>query len=241
MTYRRNRNYKNPKNKNLFISIISLVIVLILSLIIANNLALAIYKNGNYTNRDEKEIKLDKNLVNAEEKKYVNNLMSDSLILFQGGVFTDLENAEEFKKNISNKVLTTIVNDGKYERIIVGLSNKENFLNTANMLKKNNIQFVKHVYNIPTDVKYNTEILNIINLFIDFTLKEVNNSQKNEFDASDLKKEIEEIRPSYGNVGSYKKFNELKELILEFDSKVTFNDLETIIDFIYSNFREYMD
>lgn len=241
MTYRRNRNYKNIKNRNLFISIISLVIVLVLSLIIANNLALAIYKNSNYIKKDEKEIKLDKNLENTEEKKYVNNLMSDSLILFQGGVFNDLENAEEFKKNISNKVLTTIVNDGKYERIIVGLSNKENFLDTVNMLKKSNIQFVKYLYNIPTDVKYNTEILKIINLFIDFTLKEVNNSQKKEFDVSNLKKEIEEIKPHYGNVGSYKKFNELKELILEFDSKVTLNDLETVIDFIYFNFREYMD
>lgn len=240
MIYRRNRNQKNLKNKNLLISIISLFIVLVLSLVIANNLALAIYKNSNHLMVEEKEIKKEKSMEIEEEKKYVNNLMNDSLILFQGGVFTDLENAEDFKKNINNKVLATIVNDGKYERIIVGISNKDNFLDFVNIFKKNNIQFIKQVYNIPMNVKYNSEILDIINLFTNFILKEVNGLTKGEFDISNFKNEVEDIKPYYGNVGSYKKFNELKELILDFDSKVSREELESVIEFIYFSFREYM-
>lgn len=241
MMYRRNRNQKRLKNKNLLTSIISLFIVLTLSLVIANNLALAIYKNIDYVKSDESELKIVKNSGNEDEKKYFDSLMNDNLILFQGGVFTDLENAEEFKKNIDNKVLATIVNDGKYERIIVGLSDKENFLNVVNMFKKNNIQFVKQVYSIPMNVKYNTEILNIISLFIDFNLKEVNGSSKSEFDISSLKNKVENINPDYGNVGSYKKFNELKETVLDFESKIGKSELEGIIEFIYFNFKEYMD
>lgn len=242
MNYRRGKHKRSIKNKSIFISILSIVLVLGLSLVIANGLAMAIYKGSVYGNLQQDVIEDDVILESQEQdKNYVNyqdELLEDNLVLFQGGVFTDLENAEEFKNNIEDKTLASIVNDGKYERIVLGVSTKDTFLDMVEMFKKNNIQFVKQVYRIPTDIKYNSEILEIIDLFTNFVLDNFE-YLTDEFDIEDFKQDVVEVEANYGKVGLYKQFGDLKELILELDDKIVKEDLESIVDFIYFSFKDY--
>lgn len=238
MDCRRDKNRKAIKRRGAIVSITSILLILALSFIIANKLALAIYNNSSYVKEVEKK-EVVKPVVKEEKKMEVNSLSKSSLVLFQAGVFKDLENAEEFKKNVHNKTLASIVNDGKYERVFLGFTDKQNYLSFANNFKKNNIQFVKQIYNIPTDVKYNNEILKILNIYSKFLLKEVKDLSKDEFDVEELKKEVESVHADYGNEGSYKEFNSLKDLISDFDSKVNKEELESVIDFVYSNFNQF--
>lgn len=250
MNYRSDKHKRSIKNKSIFISVLSIVLVLGLSLVIANSLAMAIYKGSVYGNLQQDVIEDDvilesqeRDEIGEEQDKsyasYENELLEDNLILFQGGVFTDLENAEEFKDNIEDKTLASIVNDGKYERIVLGVSTKDTFLDMVEMFKKNNIQFVKQVYKIPTDIKYNSEILEIIDLFTNFVLDNFEYILTDEFDITDFKQDVIDVEANYGKVGSYKQFKDLKDLILELDDEIVKEDLESIVDFIYFNFKDY--
>ena len=237
MNCRRDKYKKNMRSKGIFISILSMVLVLGLSFVIANGLAMVIYKGGISENLQQ-NVGDKESVLEEKEKNYQNELLEDNLVLFQGGVFTDLENAEEFKDSIEDKTLASIVNDGKYERIVLGVSTKDTFLDMVEMFKKNNIQFVKQVYIIPTDVKYNSEILEIIDLFTNFVLDNFE-YLTDEFDIEDFKQDVIEVEANYGKVGSYKQFKDLKELILELDDKIVKEDLESIVDFIYFSFKDY--
>ena len=181
MRYRRTINRKNTKNGELVKFAISFVLVLSLSLFISANIASLIYKSSTYekleinfnNNKDNKTIVEDSEKIEKEKiENYSETLLSNNIVLFQGGVFNDLDNAEEFKKKIDNKTLSSVVNDGKYERVILGISYKDNFLDMVDFFKSNNIQFVKQVYKIPVNVEYNEEILKILEAFSDFILEE---------------------------------------------------------------------
>lgn len=244
MKYRRTMlNRRNVKYGNLIKFIISFMMVLILSVFISSNIAGFIYESSTYKKMEIDFISEDsENNNNLEEKKlenYSKSLLSNNIVLFQGGVFNDLDNAEEFRSKIDNKVLSSIVNDGKYERVILGLSTKNNFLDMADFLKDNNIQFVKQVYKIPLDVEYNEEILKILEIFSDFVLKDIKNVFNDEIDVTDLKSDIDFLDVNYGNKGSYRLFNDLRDLILDLDDKVEKEDLEIILNFVYSSFADY--
>lgn len=250
MNYRKEK-YKS-KNRNLIISISSLFIVLCIAVISSDFIARAIY-NESFGNKvvesDEKEKVTDirndiSNLNYSKESEielnenYSKSLSDENLILFQGGVFTDLENAEEFSEEIEDKAITTIVSDNKYERIMVGLTNKEYYLETIESLKDNKVQFVKQVYKIPMHIKYNEEILDITNKVIAF-INENPEIITESVESDILKEEVEKIDADYGEVDSFKMFNEYKELIMELDKKITKDDIGLVIDFIYSNFKNY--
>lgn len=244
MKYRRTMlNRRNVKYGNLIKFIISFMMVLILSVFISSNIAGFIYESSTYKKMEIDFISEDsENNNNLEEKKlenYSKSLLSNNIVLFQGGVFNDLDNAEEFRSKIDDKVLSSIVNDGKYERVILGLSTKNNFLDMADFLKDNNIQFVKQVYKIPLDVEYNEEILKILEIFSDFVLKDIKNVFNDEIDVTDLKSDIDFLDVNYGNKGSYRLFNDLRDLILDLDDKVEKEDLEIILNFVYSSFADY--
>ncbi len=249
MNYRRDKYRKNIRNNKIYVSIIALLIVLGLSLVISNGLAKIIYKESiSITQGEDSIVQSNTELVvSPEEKdsdkedieKYAKSLSSNSLILFQGGVFKNLDNAEEFKEKIENNTLASIVNDDKFERVILGISDKENFLDMTNMFKENNIQFVRQIYKIPSDVAYSDEIFEVINLFTKFILNNSKNMSNNMFDISNLKKSVEEIDGDYGEEGEYKTFNDLKDLILELDDDCSKNDLESILDFIYFSLNKY--
>lgn len=238
MKCRRYRKYKVIKNRGIFISLISLILILILSLFIANNLASIIYRID-YIKKNNNSTVVELNSFEKDSKEYIDELSENNLVLFQAGVFTDLENAENFKENILNKSLVSIVNDGKYERVLLGFTDKQNYLTFVNMLKKHNIQFIKQIYKISTDINYNVEIFKILGMFTKFILNEIDNLSNNEFNLLKLKKDIEKIQPDYGDTGLYKEFNALKELIMEFDHKVSRMELESVIDFVYSNFSRF--
>lgn len=244
MKYRRTMlNRRNVKYGNLIKFIISFMMVLILSVFISSNIAGFIYESSTYKKMEIDFISEDsENNNNLEEKKlenYSKSLLSNNIVLFQGGVFNDLDNAEEFRSKIDDKLLSSIVNDGKYERVILGLSTKNNFLDMADFLKDNNIQFVKQVYKIPLDVEYNEEILKILEIFSDFVLKDIKNVFNDEIDVTDLKSDIDFLDVNYGNKGSYRLFNDLRDLILDLDDKVEKEDLEIILNFVYSSFADY--
>lgn len=249
MKYRRTINRKNLRNKNLLSNILALGVVISLSLLISSNLANFIYKGSaaDITTQDILDNQ-DSNKINVEDSKeteqmqlenYSSSLLENNMILFQGGVFNDLDNAEDFKENLSDKTLASIVNDGKYERIILGVATKSNFLEVVNFFKDNNIQFVKQVYKIPLDKKYNKEILHIIEIFSEFILKNTDEILNDSVDVKSLKKQVTSISPSYEENGSYKIFNDLKDLILELDDESSKKDLESVLDFIWSNFEVY--
>lgn len=249
MNYRRDKYRKNIRNNKIYVSIIALLIVLGLSLVISNGLAKIIYKESiSITQGEDSIVQSSTELVVASEEKasdkediekYAKSLSSNSLILFQGGVFKNLDNAEEFKEKIEDNTLASIVNDDKFERVILGISDKENFLDMTNMFKENNIQFVRQIYKIPSDVAYSNEIFKVINLFTKFVLNNSKNMSNNTFDISNLKKSVEEIDGDYGEEGEYKTFNDLKDLILELDDDCSKNDLESILDFIYFSLNKY--
>ncbi|BAK80888.1 hypothetical protein RATSFB_0326 [Candidatus Arthromitus sp. SFB-rat-Yit] len=172
-------------------------------------------------------------------ENYSKTLLSNNIVLFQGGVFNDLDNAEEFKKKIDNKTLSSIVNDGKYERVILGISYKDNFLDMVDFLKSNNIQFVKQVYKIPVNVEYNEEILKILEAFSDFILEEGKNILKDKVDITKLKEVTSTLDVDYGKRGSYELFNELKESILDLEDSAEREELESIFNLIYLSFANY--
>lgn len=238
MNTRTDKHKKNVRNKNIFISIMSIGLVLGLSLLISNKLSLVIYKSS----IKDKEISAVKTeaMVSNKENYDISKVKEDNLVLFQGGVFTDFENAEDFRDKIEDKTIATIVNDGKYERLILGVANKKQFSDMSDFLKENNIQFVKQVYKFPENVKYNTEIINIIELFSQYILDNQDSiADEKLFDVSKLKNEVSLINADYGEVGSYKEFNDLKDLILELDNKAEQKDLESVLDFIYFSFKKY--
>ncbi len=252
MNSRSNKYRNSMKNRSILISIFSITLVIALSLFVSNKLASLIYKQSvvkiteNTENTENTKLSNDTKSDNINKKNnvddsenYKNSLLNDNIVLFQGGVFTDLENAEEFKNKIKDKTLVSIVNDGKYERIILGISNKKHYTDMTNIYKKNNIQFVKQLYKIPTNVKYNSEILDIVNIFVDFLLKNQDSLSKNEFNTVKLKSKVSEIQADYGKEGSSKNFNDLKDLILELDDKCDAESIESVVDFIYSNFKQY--
>ncbi|EGX29136.1 hypothetical protein SFBNYU_011730 [Candidatus Arthromitus sp. SFB-mouse-NYU] len=244
MKYRRATvNKRNIKYGDLIKFITSFVLVLILSIFISSNIASFIYESSTYK-KSEIDLVSEENENNEklEEEKlenYSKSLLSNNIVLFQGGVFNDLDNAEEFRRKIDNKVLSSIVNDGKYERVILGVSTKNNFLDMADFLKKNNIQFVKQVYKIPLNVEYNEEILKILEIFSNFILNDIKNVLSDEVDVTDLKSDIDFLDINYGNKGSYKLFNDLRDLILDLDDKVEKEDLESVFNFVYSSFADY--
>ena len=137
MKYRRATvNKRNIKYGDLIKFITSFVLVLILSIFISSNIASFIYESSTYK-KSEIDLVSEENENNEklEEEKlenYSKSLLSNNIVLFQGGVFNDLDNAEEFRRKIDNKVLSSIVNDGKYERVILGVSTKNNFLDMLN-------------------------------------------------------------------------------------------------------------
>lgn len=249
MNYRRDKYRKNIRNNKIYVSVIALILVLGLSLVISNGLAKIIYKESiSITQVEDSVVQSNiESVVSSKEKsdekedieKYAKSLSSNSLILFQGGVFRSLDNAEDFKKKIENDTLASIVNDNKFERVILGISDKENFLNMTNMFKENNIQFVRQIYKIPSDVEYSDEIFEIINLFIKFVLNNSKDMSNNTFDISKFKESVEEIDGDYGEIGEYKIFNDLKDLILELDDECSKSDLESILDFIYFSLEKY--
>lgn len=244
MKYRRATvNKRNIKYRDLIKFITSFVLVLILSIFISSNIASFVYESSTYK-KSEIDLVSEENENNEklEEEKlenYSKSLLSNNIVLFQGGVFNDLDNAEEFRRKIDNKVLSSIVNDGKYERVILGVSTKNNFLDMADFLKKNNIQFVKQVYKIPLNVEYNEEILKILEIFSNFILDDIKNVLSDEVDVTDLKSDIDFLDINYGNKGSYKLFNDLRDLILDLDDKVEKEDLESVFNFVYSSFADY--
>lgn len=249
MNSRSNKYRNSMKNRGILISIFSITLVVVLSLFISSKLASLIYKQSvikiteNIENQESSnDIKAEnaskKNSVD-DSKKFENSLLNDNLVVFQGGVFKDLENAEEFKNKIKDKTLVSIINDGKYERIILGISNKKHYSDMINIYKKNNIQFVKQLYKIPVNVKYNSEILDIINIFVDFLLDNQDSLTKNEFNTEKLKSKVSEIQADYGKEGSSKNFHDLKDIIMELDDKCDVESIESVVDFIYSNFKQY--
>ena len=188
-------NKRNIKYGDLINFITSFILFLILSIFISSNIASFIYESSTYK-KSEIDLVSEENENNEklEEEKlenYSESLLSNNIVLFQGGVFNDLDNAEEFRRKIDNKVLSSIVNDGKYERVILGVSTKNNFLDMADFLKKNNIQFVKQVYKIPLNVEYNEEILKILEIFSNFILDDIKNVLSDEVDVTDLKSDID--------------------------------------------------
>lgn len=248
MRYRRTINRKNTKNGELVKFAISFVLVLSLSLFISANIASLIYKSSTYekleinfnNNKDNKTIVEDSEKIEEEKiENYSETLLSNNIVLFQGGVFNDLDNAEEFKKKIDNKTLSSVVNDGKYERVILGISYKDNFLDMVDFFKSNNIQFVKQVYKIPVNVEYNEEILKILEAFSDFILEEGENILNNKIDITELKEITSSLDVDYGKKGSYKLFNELKESILDLENNVEREELESIFNLIYLSFANY--
>lgn len=238
MNYRRVKYKKNVRSKEIFISVLSMILVLGLSFVIANGLAIFIYRSGISGNLQQNGV-YKESVLEEKDKNYQNQLLEDNLIFFQGGVFTDLENAEEFRENIEDKTLVSIVNDGKYERIVLGISTKDTFLDMVEMFKKNHIQFVKQIYKIPVDIKYNSEILEIIDLFTNFVLDNFQDILINECNTVDFKQDVIDIEVNYGKVGSHKEFKDLKDLILELDDKIGKEDLENIVNFIYFSFKDY--
>lgn len=247
MRYRRTINRKNARNGELVKFVISFVLVLSLSLFISANIASLIYKSStyekleiNFNNEDNKTIVKDSEKIGEEKmENYSKTLLSNNIVLFQGGVFNDLDNAEEFKKKIDNKTLSSIVNDGKYERVILGISYKDNFLDMVDFLKSNNIQFVKQVYKIPVNVEYNEEILKILEAFSDFILEEGKNILKDKVDITKLKEVTSTLDVDYGKRGSYELFNDLKESILDLEDSAEREELESIFNLIYLSFANY--
>lgn len=243
MNYRRDRYHKNIKNKRMILSIFSLILVLILSVFISSNLSKIIYKNTLRLNVVKETLTIDngENVVKPVEEKIssVEKIPESNLVLFQGGVFLDLENAEDFKSKIQDKTLASIVNDGKHEKLFLGVSDSKNFSEMVSIFKKNNLQFVKQVYKIPNNLEYGSEIIEIVEKFSKFIIKNYENLFEESVDISDFKNEVEKLEPDYGNSGLHNEFVELKELILEFDDSVKKEELESIIDFIYTNLRDY--
>lgn len=252
MKYRRSQHKKNIGDNNLFITIISLILVLILSLFISSNIANLIYKGSVDIKFEQlKDLESPKTLMDTEDNnsslnynetslmEYANNIPQDNIIIFQGGVFNNLENAEEFRDKIENETFVSIVNDGKYERVILGVSTKDTFLDMVKLFKKNNIQFVKQVYEIPLNINYNKEILEIIGLFSNFMVDSMGKLSGDTLDTVSLKEGVDKIKLSNDKKGSYKIFNDLRDLILELDDESNRDDLESIIDFVYSNFKDY--
>ena len=238
MNTRIDKYRKNTKHKNFIISILFIVLVLGLSFLIANKLSIVIYKSS----LDKKPVSNIKNetVVNAMDTYSIPKVTEDNLILFQGGVFTDLESAENFQEKIKDKTISIIVNDGKYERLIVGLSNKKQYSNVSSFLKENNIQFVKQIYRFPENVKYNIEIMKIIDVFTQYILENKDNiSEDKLFEVEKMKNQVSLISGEYGNTGSYKEFNDLKDMILELDDKAEQKDIESVLDFIYFSFKKY--
>lgn len=252
MRYRRSQHKKIIRDKNLFITIISLILVLALSLFISSNLARLIYKGSVNAKTEQidgienpntligtKDAKNDEDYSEVSIEEYADSIPQDNIILFQGGVFNDLENAEEFRKKIEDNTLVSIVNDGKYERVILGVSTKNTFLDNVNLFKKNNIQFVKQVYEIPMNVDFNKEIIEIIDKFSHFIVDNIEDISNENIDISGFKSDVEKIKFEETGGGSFELFNDLRDLILELDDESNRKDLESIIDFIYSNFKEY--
>lgn len=251
MDSRRDKYRNNIKNKGILISVFSIILILIVSLFISNYLASLIYKQSmvsvsdKIVHKNSENHKSDgpirKNEIKDTEKvvKYEDSLLENNLVLLQGGVFTDLENAEEFRDKIKYKTLASIVNDGRYERIILGISNKSNYADTTKILKENGIQFVKQLYKIPISVKYNSEILKILDLFIEFVSDNSESLLKGEFDTVKLKEQVSKINVDFGKEGSKKIFDDLRELILELDDKSDTESIESVLDFVYANFKQY--
>ncbi len=251
MNSRREKYRNNVKNKGILVSIFSIIFIFIVSLFISNYMASMIYKQSmisisdKIVHKDSENYKSDSSIKNNEIKNtdkvvdYEDSLLENNLVLFQGGVFTDLENAEEFRDKIKDKTLASIVNDGRYERIILGISNKGNYANMTKTLRDNGIQFVKQLYKIPVNVKYNSEILKILDLFIDFISNNSESLSKGEFNTVKLKEQVSQIDVDFGKEGSKKVFDDLRELILELDDKSSSESIESVFDFVYANFKQY--
>lgn len=245
MNTRTGKRNKIIRKRNMFISIFSIVLVFLLSLFIANRLSLIIYRES----IKEKTISISSKEVSKEVKKenienenfeISKKTVDNTLIVFQGGVFKDLEQAENFKDKIEEKTISAIVNDDKYERLIIGVSNRKQSKKLSEIYKKNNVQFVKHVLKLPNNVKYNKEIIEIVDLFTQLILdnQDVLHSEK-KIDIIDFKKEVSLIKATYGEVGSYEEFNGLKEMIEELEDEIDKKELESILEFIYFNFKKY--
>lgn len=245
MNTRTGKRNKVIRKRNMFISIFSIVLVFLLSLFIANRLSLIIYRES----IKEKTISVSSKEVSKEVKKenienenfeISKKTVDNTLIVFQGGVFKDLEQAENFKDKIEEKTISAIVNDDKYERLIIGVSNRKQSKKLSEIYKKNNVQFIKHVLKLPNNVKYNKEIIEIVDLFTQLILdnQDVLHSEK-KIDIIDFKKEVSLIKAAYGEVGSYEEFNGLKEMIEELEDEIDKKELESILEFVYSNFKKY--
>ncbi len=239
MNYRKDRYMKKIKSNDMFVFISSSFLILIISIIISSNLAKIIYGNTIYSNRDESFFVENENIVEMVDVDNVEKISKSSVILFQGGVFTDLDNAEDFKGELQHKTLATVVNDGKYEKIFIGVSSGNNFLDMVSIFKSHNIQFVKQIYKIPLDIAYGSEIVNIIEQFSNFIIDNYEDLFENAINISSFKEEVKNIKPNYGSVGFYNEFNSFKELILEFEDNVYVHELESILDFLYYGFKQY--
>ncbi len=233
MRQRRARHKKIIRDKNTFVFIVSFILVLLLSVFISSNLANFIYKGS--VNAKSEYMKSE----DADDKSYENevsqsyDISEDSIILFQGGVFKDLENAEEFKDKINNDTLVSIINDGKYERAILGVSTKNTFSDMSNFLKSNNIQFVKQVYKIPLNKNDDSKLLEIIDIFTNFIMDSFESLSEDEIDTTKLKKELSSI--DYTNDMD----KEILDLILDIDDNAKKSELESVLDYLYVNFTKY--
>lgn len=226
------------KNNNFMFFIIVIVTILILAFVSGTILSNIFIKGDNQAKKNTPNQnngntieKKEGSLNNKETEQKISDITSFSAI--QCGVFTNKDNAEVLKMELSKFGKAFLVEDGNRVKVILGIYSEKEALNVIKKLEADGKEYSRK--NFKSELKDSCDMqicemidanLQIIHKLYDDKVKSVQTKQMKEW-AANLK-EVDK------NSSNYKLLLEIKDNINKLPKEISKNDVEKQNIFIYN-------